>query len=47
MMVDVAKFDQLDFVAVKRWLNEHLESALFLKIMTRYPTWEDSGLEKK
>lgn len=47
MMVDPAKFDQLDFVAVKRWLNEHLESALFLKIMTRYPTWEDSGLEKK
>ena len=47
MMVDSAKFDQLGFAAVKRWLNEHLESALFLKIMTKYPTWEDSGLEMK
>ena len=40
-MVDLEKFNGLPLPALKRWLNHHLESGLFLSAMDKYPTWKD------
>ena len=40
-MVDAQKFEQLPYPSVKQWLNRHLESKLFSKVMQKYPVWRD------
>lgn len=40
-MVDSEWFDQSGLNFLKQWLNEHLESPLFLSVMQKYPTWYD------
>ena len=40
-MVNQQKFDELPFPQVKRWLNQHLESELFISVMGKYPIWKD------
>ena len=40
-MVDPKKFEQLPIPAVKKWLNQQLESELFDSVMQKYPTWTD------
>jgi glutathione S-transferase len=40
-MVDQEWMDQSDLVFLKQWLNERLESPLFLSVMQKYPTWHD------
>ena len=46
-MVDLAWFDAANFPSLKRWLNHHIESPLFLGVMQKYPTWHDISTEKK
>jgi glutathione S-transferase len=40
-MVDPEWFDQSGLHFLKQWLNERLESSLFLGVMQKYPTWHD------
>jgi len=40
-MVDLEKFNDLPLPALRRWLNQHLESDLFLAVMHKYPVWID------
>jgi glutathione S-transferase len=40
-MVDPDRFDQSGLLFLKQWLNERLESPLFLSVMQKYPTWQD------
>jgi glutathione S-transferase len=40
-MVDQEWMDQSGLVFLKQWLNERLESSLFLSVMQKYPTWHD------
>ena len=40
-MAEPNRFNDLPLPAVKRWLNQHLESELFLSVMHKYPTWTD------
>ncbi|QWE04016.1 glutathione S-transferase [Polynucleobacter sp. JS-JIR-II-50] len=40
-MVDPKKFEQLPIPAVKKWLNQQLESELFDSVMQKHPTWKD------
>ena len=40
-MVNQQKFDELPFPQVKRWLNQHLESELFISVMSKHPVWRD------
>ena len=40
-MVDQEWMDQAGLVFLKQWLNERLESPLFLSVMQKYPTWHD------
>lgn len=40
-MVDPGWIDQSGLNYLKRWLNERLESTLFLSVMQKYPTWHD------
>ena len=44
-MVDPEWVDQSGLKFLKQWLNEHLESSLFLSVMQKYPTWQDSTSE--
>jgi len=46
-MVDSAWFEAANFPSLKRWLNHHIESPLFLGVMQKYPTWHDISTEKK
>ncbi len=46
-MVDLAWFEAVNFPSLKRWLNHHIESPLFLGVMQKYPTWHDISTEKK
>jgi len=46
-MVDLAWFDAAHYPSLKRWLNHHIESPLFLGVMQKYPTWHDIPTEKK
>ena len=34
---------QADYPNVKRWLNAYLQSAMFNKVMTQNPIWEEGG----
>ena len=40
-MVDPDWIDQSGLNFLKQWLNEHIESHLFLSVMQKYPTWHD------
>jgi glutathione S-transferase len=40
-MADLEKFNDLPLPALRRWLNQHLESDLFLAVMHKYPVWID------
>ncbi|QWE01982.1 glutathione S-transferase [Polynucleobacter sp. JS-JIR-II-b4] len=40
-MVDPKRFEQLPIPAVKKWLNQQLESELFDSVMQKHPTWKD------
>ena len=40
-MVDLKKFEQLPIPAVKKWLNQQLESELFDSVMQKHHTWKD------
>ncbi len=44
-MVDKDWFDSAPFTHLKKWLDFHLESPLFLGVMQKYPTWQDRPLE--
>ncbi len=44
-MVDKNWFDSAPFPHLKKWLDFHLESPLFLGVMQKYPTWQDRPLE--
>lgn len=44
-MVDPEWVDQSGLKFLKQWLNEHLESSLFLSVMQKYPTWQDPTSE--
>ena len=40
-MVEPKRFEQLPIPAVKKWLNQQLESELFDSVMQKHPTWKD------
>jgi glutathione S-transferase len=40
-MVDQKKFEELPFPQIKKWLNEQIESELFVTVMGKHPTWRD------
>ena len=40
-MADIQQFNDLPLPALKKWLNHHLESELFLSVMHKYPAWTD------
>jgi len=40
-MVDPDWLDQSGLLFLKQWLNERLESPLFIGVMQKYPTWHD------
>jgi glutathione S-transferase len=40
-MVNPSRFEKLPIPAVKRWLNQHLESELFNAVMHKHPIWVD------
>lgn len=40
-MVDPKWIDQSGLSFLKQWLNEHIQSPLFLSVMQKYPTWQD------
>lgn len=44
-MVNPDWIDQSGLDSLKQWLNEHLESPLFLSVMQKYPTWHDPTQE--
>lgn len=45
-MVDEALFSLYQLEALKKWLNDHIESDLFINVMQKYPVWQDASLEK-
>jgi glutathione S-transferase len=45
-MVDPIWFEKSPLEHLKKWLNEQIESDLFLSVMHKYPTWHDQSLEK-
>ena len=40
-MVDAAWFEKSSLDHLKKWLNERIESDLFLGVMQKHPTWHD------
>ena len=40
-MVDQKKFETLPFPQIKRWLNEQINSQLFISVMDKHPVWRD------
>jgi glutathione S-transferase len=40
-MVDQTRFDALPYKATQRWLQEQLESPLFISVMDKHPAWKD------
>lgn len=40
-MVNPARFDSLPLTLTRKWLDQHLNSELFLSVMQKYPTWID------
>lgn len=40
-MVNPSRFEELPLPALRKWLNQHLESELFHSVMDKHPTWMD------
>jgi glutathione S-transferase len=40
-MVDQKKFETLLLPQIKRWLNEQINSQLFISVMDKHPVWRD------
>jgi glutathione S-transferase len=40
-MVNPEQFDQLPLPALKKWLDEYLQSELFTDVMSKHPAWID------
>jgi glutathione S-transferase len=40
--VNAQRFEGLPFIALKKWLNQHLESELFRAVMEKHPVWIDA-----
>ena len=40
-MVNPQMFERLPFVCTQQWLNQHLESKLFISVMHKYSSWID------
>jgi glutathione S-transferase len=40
-MVNPEQFDELPHPALKKWLDQHLQSELFHSVMHKYTTWTD------
>lgn len=45
-MVDETLFSLYQLEDLKKWLNDCIESDLFLSIMQKHPVWQDTSLEK-
>ncbi|MFM9113040.1 MAG: glutathione S-transferase N-terminal domain-containing protein [Polynucleobacter victoriensis] len=45
-MVDETLFSLYQLEPLKKWLNDRMESDLFLSIMQKHPVWQDASLEK-
>lgn len=45
-MVDETLFSLYQLENLKKWLNNRIESDLFLSIMQKHPVWQDASLEK-
>ena len=45
-MVDETLFSLYQLEDLKKWLNDCIESDLFLSIMQKHPVWQDASLEK-
>jgi hypothetical protein len=41
--VDAQRFEDLPFTALRKWLNQHLESELFRAVMEKHPVWVDTS----
>lgn len=44
-MIDEALFGLHQLDALKKWLNDRIESSLFLSVMQKHPVWQDDFLE--
>ena len=45
-MVDEALFGLYQLDALKKWLNDRIESELFVSVMHKHPVWQDVLSEK-
>ena len=43
-MVDLQSFEELPIPKTKKWLNQLLESELFLSVMQKHPIWVDESV---
>jgi glutathione S-transferase len=44
-MIDETLFGLYQLDALKKWLNDRIESSLFLSVMQKHPVWQDDSLE--
>jgi glutathione S-transferase len=44
-MIDETLFGLYQLDALKKWLNDRIESGLFLSVMQKHPVWQDDSLE--
>lgn len=44
-MIDETLFGLYQLEALKKWLNDRIESGLFLSVMQKHPVWQDDSLE--
>ena len=44
-MIDETLFGLHQLDALKKWLNDRIESGLFLSVMQKHPVWQDDSLE--
>jgi glutathione S-transferase len=44
-MIDETLFGLYQLDALKKWLNDRIESRLFLSVMQKHPVWQDDSLE--
>jgi len=44
-MIDETLFGLHQLDALKKWLNDRIESSLFLSVMQKHPVWQDDSLE--
>ena len=44
--VDLSWFQASEYKHLNRWLNNHIESSLFLSIMKKYPAWQQGDTKQ-